>query len=107
MASLIMKGTYTGQGWQGVASEGFKSRENTIKQFVESQGGKLVGLYFSTGADWDWMVIAEGLDPSIAGKAQIMASGAYGWTTTDVVVSASEADAETSVRHRTPGQSSL
>jgi hypothetical protein len=50
------------------------------------------------------MVIAEGLDPSIAGKAQIMASGAYGWTTTDVVVSASEADAETSVIHRTPGQ---
>ena len=105
MSLVMMKGTYTQQGWQGVAKEGFQSREDTIRAQVQAMGGELIGLYFSTNADWDWMVIADGSDVDlIAQKLQIMASGAYGWVTADVVVTAATADSQTAPVHRTPGE---
>ena len=40
------------------------------------------------------MVIADGVDPNIQGKAQLLASGSYSDVVIDFVLTAEEADSE-------------
>jgi hypothetical protein len=48
------------------------------------------------------MIIVDGVDPSIQGKAQIMASGSYESIVIEEIVTAAEADGQDdSVQHKT------
>jgi|TARA_Y100000590_G_scaffold157522_1_gene181029 uncharacterized protein with GYD domain len=102
MARIIQKGTYTPQGWQGVLDSSFSDRKAAIHATVEALGGTVEAIYFSSTADWDWMVIADGLEPNLQGKAQILASGSYASIVVEHVVTAEEADGQDdSVKHKT------
>tara|TARA_B100000519_G_scaffold112023_1_gene97033 strand:- start:146 stop:469 length:324 start_codon:yes stop_codon:yes gene_type:complete len=103
MARVIQRGKYTAQGWQGVTDTSFSAREEAVRSTVAAWGGTVEAMYFNaTGSDWDWMVIVDGVDPNIQGKAQILASGSYESIVVEHVVTAAEADGEDdSVQHKT------
>ena len=103
VARVIQRGKYTAQGWQGVMDSSFASREAAVRDTVAAQGGTLEAMYFnSTGSDWDWMVVVDGVSTNIQGKAQILASGSYESVVIEEVVTAEEADGtDDSVRHKT------
>ena len=102
MARLIQRGKYTAQGWQGVVGSSFAAREAAVRDTVAAQGATLEAMYFnSTSADWDWMIIVNGVPTNIQGKAHILASGSYESVIIEEVVTAEEADgADASVRHK-------
>ena len=72
-----------------------------MRDTVAAQGGTLEAMYFnSTSADWDWMIIVNGVPTNIQGKAHILASGSYESVIIEEVVTAEEADGvDDSVRH--------
>ncbi len=95
MARLIQRGKYTPQGWQGVMDTSFTARKEAVLVTVAALGGTFEAMYFnSTNSDWDWMVIADGVDPNIQGKAQLLASGSYRDVVIEIVLTAEEADSE-------------
>ena len=103
VARVIQRGKYTAQGWQGVMDSNFAAREAAVRDTVAAQGGTLEAMYFnSTGSDWDWMIVVDGVSTNIQGKAQILASGSYESVVIEEIVTAEEADGtDDSVRHKT------
>ena len=103
MARVIQRGKYTPQGWKGVMDTSFSAREEAVRATVAAWGGTVEAMYFnSTTSDWDWIIIVDGVDPSIHGKAQILASGSYESIVIEEIVTAAEADGQDdSVQHKT------
>jgi uncharacterized protein with GYD domain len=75
MVRLITRARFT-QNWAKGFVDAPEDREPTIRKFVESLGGKLINLYFTTG-DSDLLLIMEGNDAEslIAGLLATTAAG--------------------------------
>jgi uncharacterized protein with GYD domain len=53
-------GRYSPQGAAGVVKDGLTSRKEVLKGFVESGGGRLVGVWGVEAADVDFVILMEG-----------------------------------------------
>ena len=63
MPRFMLNGTYTQAGITGTISATLTARTKVIKKHVESLGGKLLGLYWTTGPQ-DSLVIVDFPDAS-------------------------------------------
>jgi len=76
MPKYLYQGSYTEEGLKGLLKEGGTKRVETLKQAVESLGGKLEAFYYAFG-DNDFYFIADNPDSisSLTGSILANASG--------------------------------
>ncbi len=76
MPKYLYQGSYTEEGLKGLIKEGGTKRLETLKQAVESLGGKLEAFYYAFG-DNDFYFIADNPDgiSSLTGSLLANASG--------------------------------
>jgi uncharacterized protein with GYD domain len=105
MPKMLMYGTYTRDGVQGLMKEGGSGRRKAVEQLVSSAGGTLEALYWAFG-DNDVYLIADMPDNATAAGVSL-AVGAAGAVQlkTVVLLTAEEVDEaiKKSVNYRPPG----
>lgn len=105
MPKMLLYGTYTREGVQGLMKEGGTGRRKAVEQLVSSAGGTLEALYWAFG-EHDVYVIADVPDNATAAGISLAvgAAGAVNLKTV-VLLSAEDVDAATqkSVAYRPPG----
>lgn len=109
MPRFMLNGTYTQAGISGTISATLTARTKVIKKNVETLGGKLLGLYWTTGSR-DSLVIVEFPDASGA-VALATAVKSAGVVNCDVVrlmdgpeFDAVQAMAAKKLKYKAPGQ---
>lgn len=77
MARFMLTGTYTAEGIEATRAEGLTARTKVVKRAVESLGGKLLGMYWTT-APQDSMLLVDFPDASglVALVTRVKAAGA-------------------------------
>lgn len=77
MARFMLTGKYTAEGINATRVEGLTSRTKTVKRAVESLGGKLLGMYWTT-AENDSVLIVDFPDAAaiVALVTRVKAAGA-------------------------------
>ena len=100
MARFLLSGTYTAEGLAATRSVGLTARTKAVKKAVESLGGKLLGMYWTTAPD-DSLLIVEFPEagPLIGFVTRVKAAGVANVSVTrlfdgaefDAVVNAGEA----------------
>ncbi len=76
MARFMLIGRYTAEGMAAALEEGLTARTKVLKRAVESLGGKLLGMYWTTAPD-DSVIIVELPDASgaVALVTRVKAAG--------------------------------
>jgi len=59
MALFLQLATYSAQGSQAIAQDGFVARRSAIQEMLSSAGGSVVGYYAVTNGDWHVAAIVE------------------------------------------------
>lgn len=110
MPTFIITGRYTAEGAKGLISRPV-DRAKAVGKLLEAAGGKLLHLYFTTGAN-DFLVIGEADDgaDAVAASFAAAASGAVSHTQTVRAWSSAEfmavaqKSAEVAKSYTPPGQ---
>jgi uncharacterized protein with GYD domain len=58
MPMYLLRGSYSNEGYRGLASEGGTGRRRAAEEALGSVGGRLEAFYFALGND-DFFIIAE------------------------------------------------
>ena len=89
MPAFIVQGRYTQDTIKGMMAKP-EDREPSVRQLIESAGGKLLAYYMTFG-EYDWLLIAEG-EQEGAATALITALAAGGVTDTKTMLAMTTAD---------------
>lgn len=109
MPRFMLNGTYTQAGISGTISETLTARTKAVKKHVGALGGKLLGMYWSTGSR-DSVVIVEFPDASgpVALATTVKAAGAVDFEIVRLMdgaeFDAAQAMAAKKLKYRAPGQ---
>jgi uncharacterized protein with GYD domain len=92
MPKFLVEGTYTAEGYKGLAKDTASGRKAAVTQAVKKLGGKVEGMYFCLG-ECDVIMIID-LPDHIHAAAIASVAGASGTvrTKTTVLLTVAEAD---------------
>jgi uncharacterized protein with GYD domain len=109
MARFMLTGTYTPAGIAGTLAETLTARTKQVKKTIESLGGKLVGLYWTSGPN-DALVIVDFPDATgpMAFTTMVKAAGASNLSVVRLMdgpeFDAAHASVADKVKYRAPGK---
>ena len=105
MPKFLVEGTYSSEGFKGLAKDSASGRKAAIAQAAKKLGGKLDAIYFSLG-DADVVLIVDMPDHvSVAALGAAACAAGTARTKTRVLLTVEEADASLSktTSYRAPG----
>ena len=105
MPKMMIKASYSAEGTRGLLKEGGSARVSTVKNLIESMGGRVEAFYYAYG-DADAVIIIDVPDEAsgLALSMAVNASGAVRLSTTPLITPEQvDAASKKSVAYRAPG----
>jgi uncharacterized protein with GYD domain len=98
MSKYLLRGSYSGEGVQGLLKEGGTARVDAIRNTINKQGGELESFYFAFGDNDTYIVVDMPDNATMAAVSLAVSATGAAHTSTIALLTPQEID-EASKKH--------